>query len=310
MASTSIAIIHHERSPRERERNYLVSMLAGYWERDGIEVHHLYGTAEFVPADVAILHVDLSVVSPKYAEFARRYPVVLNADALDIRKRRFSTLALNGTETYQGPVIVKTNLNAGGAPERLIRRRMDPPVISLARRACARLSRDLGVWPHHRIVDPWTYEVHAHAAEIPRRWFRNPRLIVEKFVPERRGEQFLHRRYFFFGDAEVNQVWVGTRPICADDDDGEAEDLPVRPELRQFRRWFGIEYGKIDYVHGESGEIIVLDVNKTPWGLCADPEDEPWLDQLCIGLRSGINGFVRRMERDRERSERMRRRTC
>lgn len=292
--SGSVAIIHHEHASNEHEPGYLLSILARYWEGAGVRVHHLYGTATFVPADVAILHVDLSVVPRKYADFARRYPVSLNTDALDIRKRRFSTLALDGTEPYQGPVIVKTDLNAGGKPERQLRRRMDPPAVVWARRALAGFCRSVGCWPQDRIVGASTYQVYPSPAEVPRTCFRSPSLIVEKFVPERRDGYYCHRRYYVLGDAEVNQVWLGTQPICAGDNDGVARDVPVPAELRRFRRRFRIEYGKIDYVRGPSGEIFVLDVNKTPWGACSDPDDQPWLDGLCVGLRGGIDRFVRR----------------
>jgi len=294
--SPSVAIIHHERSPVEREAYYLVSMLARRWIDDGIAVRHLYGTAELVPADVAILHVDLSVVPREYAEFARRYPTVLNAGALDIRKRSFSTLAIGAADSFRGAAIVKTDLNSGGGPERLIRDRTDSAMVRFTRRALARMARSLRIAPpHDHIVDPLKYEIFETGADVPRAYFRDPMLIVERFVPERRNGHYCHRRYYFFGDAEVNQLWLGELPVCALDDDGIVEDAPVPEELRRFRDRFGIEFGKIDYALGESGEIIVFDVNKTPWGTCADPDDEPWLEDLCDRLVQGIDGFVRSM---------------
>jgi hypothetical protein len=289
-APVSVVIIHHDYAPREHEEGYLLSILARQWERECIEVHHLYGTSKFVPADLAILHVDLSVVPARYADFARRYPVFVNAGVLDIRKRRFSTLALDASGSHAGAVIVKTNLNAGGAPERLIRQRTAPRPVALTRRALGRLSRLLGL--SSGIVGSSTYKVYRTAADAPARYYRDPRLIVEKFVPERRGRHYCHRRYYFLGEAEVNQVWLGTRPICVNDEDGVAEDVPVRPELREFRRRFAIEYGKIDYVLGPSDEVVVFDMNKTPWGACSDPDDQPWLDHLCQGLRTGIDDFI------------------
>src|SRR5262245_4443148 len=125
----SLAIIHHKHESEKRQKGYLLSLLAYLWEQQGIKVHHLYGTADFIRADVAFLHVNLSVVPHAYASFARRYPVALNAAVLDIRKRSFSTLALSNPAAYQGEVIVKTDLNSGGSPERRIRRMTEPTLL-------------------------------------------------------------------------------------------------------------------------------------------------------------------------------------
>lgn len=262
-----------------------MSIIARRWHRDGIEVRHLYGTDGLAPADVAILHVDLSVVPDRYAAFARRYPRTVNAGVLDIRKRRFSTLALSEPGSYRGEVIVKTDLNAGGEPER---------AVGLTRRALARLARAAGVWPRPRAGTPPVYKVYRSPEAVPRRYFRGSDYVVERFLPERRGELFCHRRYYFLGEAEVNQVWVGTERVCSGDVDGEPEEVPIRPELRRFRRSFGIDFGKIDYLYGPSGDVIILDVNKTPWGETLYPEDLPWLEQLCVGLERGIDGFLPR----------------
>lgn len=252
--------------------------LARIWHWQGIAVHHLHGTAKFVPADVAILHVDLSVVPDAYASFARRYPVALNAGVLDIRKRRFSTLAVTPADPYAGPVIVKTDLNSGGGPERLARRlgsRDDRPAHARG-----------------RITGPFKYRLYPTSADVPPAFYRDPGLIIEKFVPERQGDWYCHRRYYFLGATEVNQLWRGKKPLCVNDEDGIAEDAPVPPQLRQFRQQFGIDFGKIDYVFASSAEPIVLDVNKTPWGVSPNPADRPWLRQLSRSLHRGIHALL------------------
>jgi hypothetical protein len=294
----SIAVINHGHAPRKRQADYLLYLLARLWERRGIRVHYLYGTSDFVKADVAFLHVDLSVVPQDYAFFARRYPIALNAKVLDIRKRRFSAISLNGPADYHGAVIVKTDLNAGGSPERGIRRETEPTLLRITRQALQLIWRNLG-WcaPGDRIVSPFKYEIYPAAARVPADIYREPRLIVEKFVPERRGRWYCHRRYFFLADAEVNQLWLGTRPICANDVDGVTEDItevPIPPALRDFRRRFGIDYGKIDYVLGKKGDIIVFDVNKTPSGVCRNPARDEWLVKLCGDLERGIDCLLRR----------------
>lgn len=292
--SLSVAIVHHEHTPRDYQDGYLVSLLARYWEHQGIEIHHLYGAADFVPADIAVLHVDLSVVPPVYADLARQYPVALNGAVLDIRKRRFSTLAVSDRTACEGPVIVKTDLNSAGVPERIIQCARDRVQPRIARQSSCELAQKAApAAAADRITSPSRYELYPTSAHVPEEIYQDPRLIVERFVPERRGQWYCHRRYFFLGEAEVNQLWLGTQPICANDEDGVAEDAPIPPALRDFRRGFGIDYGKIDYVLGKDGEVIVVDVNKTPAGACRNPAHIPWLRQLCRDLRHGIYGFLR-----------------
>jgi hypothetical protein len=281
-----VAVIHHRYAPWGDQNGYLLSLLARSWMRDGIDVHHLYGIDTFVPADIAVLHVDLSLVPQAYSDFARRYPVALNTSALDIRKRSLSSLLVSTPVDYQGPVIVKTDLNCGGIPERYIHDQMraagdvfEPP----AGRSAA-----------HRINSPAAYTIYPTAAAVPPEYFRDPRLVVEKFVPERRGDNYCHRRYYFLGETEVNQLWHGTKPICAYDDDGVASDAPIPAELQAFRRRFGIEYGKIDYVLSDTGKVIVFDVNKTPAGACRNPAHWPWLQHLCASLQGGLYGLLLR----------------
>lgn len=74
------------------------------------------------------------------------------------------------------------------------------------------------------------------ATLVPAAIYLDPRLIVEQFVPERRGQWYCHRRYYFLAEAEVNQVWIGTKAICANDEDGDVvEDAPIPAQLRDFR---------------------------------------------------------------------------
>lgn len=287
--SVSVAIIHHEQSPRKHQDDYLLSFIARRWEAAGVEVRHVYGTATFVPADVAILHVDLSVVPPAYAALAKRYPHALNADVADIRKRSFSTLVVDGPNELRDAVIVKTDHNAQGLPERRVRNSAVPAIVRAVRRTAWRGGVRLG-WASHADRISAGYEIYPAAAAVPIEIYRDPALIVERFVPERRGSLYCHRRYYFLADAEVNQLWLGTKPICVNDVDGvqDVEEAPVPPELRAFRDRLGIQFGKIDYVLGDAGEAIIFDVNKTPGGVCRNPEHEPWLLQLCNDLEAGL----------------------
>ncbi len=275
---------------RKREfPKYLISILAERWKAEGIEVVHLRGVTHPAEADAAVLHVDLSVVPRKYASTASRFPVAINAEVLDIRKRAFSTLAVTESTDYRGPVIVKTNLNAGGNQERRLKRHNKGGLKGKILRYAQYFTEVGGTAPHvERIRSPETYEIYPSPALVPPEIYRDRDMIVERFIPERQGASYHHRRYYFLGEAEVNQVWVGTSPICAGDSDGYPEDAPLPEGLREFRRRLRIDFGKIDYVINPQGDVVVLDINKTPKGFCPDPLDWPWLEDLSERLYRGI----------------------
>src|SRR5436309_8684921 len=122
MSPKTIGILFHENN-RERDLcGYAVTFLAEFWRQDGHRVHHLFGTRKFVPADLLLIHVDLSVVPDEYLEFASRYPIALNKAAKDIRKSLISTNLVRQGDRYSGQVIVKSDLNSGGFPEQILRR--------------------------------------------------------------------------------------------------------------------------------------------------------------------------------------------
>ena len=108
----SLAILTHSTDGFWQTR-YLVELMIPRWESMGFKVV-VVTEDTFVPADVALLHVDLSVVPDSYRRLAERYPLVLNGSVLDIRKRRFSQQLLDHQTPYSGKVIVKTDWNVNG----------------------------------------------------------------------------------------------------------------------------------------------------------------------------------------------------
>ena len=130
-ARRRIAILMHEKDGEHTIHQYVITLLADHWREDGHEVFFLFGTKRFVPADLIIVHVDLSVVPDSYLRFAARYPVAVNGRVRDIRKSTFSTGLLRPDDLWQGPVIVKSDFNYAGEPERL---REEPRVQSPLRR--------------------------------------------------------------------------------------------------------------------------------------------------------------------------------
>jgi hypothetical protein len=57
-----VAVLFHARERGVNPAGYLVHLLAQFWREDGLEVVYLYGTDHFVPVDLLLVHVDLSVV--------------------------------------------------------------------------------------------------------------------------------------------------------------------------------------------------------------------------------------------------------
>ena len=131
----SIALIFHENERMQILHKYAIWHLAQIWQQENYKIYYLFGTKKYITADLAILHVDLSVVPELYIDFAGRYPAVLNVKIRDIRKSTFSTNRVTLDEGYEGRVIVKSNLNFAGQPElRLQRTSLSLLTIRIARR--------------------------------------------------------------------------------------------------------------------------------------------------------------------------------
>src|SRR6266702_6431602 len=121
-APREIVILFHENHRKRHVSSYAIKFLAEFWRQDGNQVRYLFGIRKFVPADLLLIHVDLSVVPDEYLEFASRYPIALNNGVKDIRKSQISTNLVKQGDAYSGKVIVKTNLNFEGSPEQILRR--------------------------------------------------------------------------------------------------------------------------------------------------------------------------------------------
>lgn len=158
-------------------------------------------------------------------------------------------------------MIVKTDLNHAGLPEYKLAQRRAPLWRRLARRAVRKLGQ------RH------AYRVHASLDDVPRAALRDPRLVVERFVAERVGDQYCVRIYQFLGDRHTSaRVVSRDRVIKAD---GQWTSHPVEPEpgIVALRRELGYDFGKFDYVM-QDGEAVLLDANKTPGGAALPPTPE------------------------------------
>jgi hypothetical protein len=273
----SVAILFSE---HDQPDGYVISRLAEYWRQDGLRVEYLFGTDRYVPADALLLHVDLSVLPDDVLEFARRYPLVINRHARDIRKRTFSRLLVERSSDYSGPVIVKSNLNFGGGPES---GRHPNPLLRLyhrARRGWFRL-----------LTGNQSYRIYASKAEVPGPIWMDPDLVVERFVPERRGDAFALRTYHYFGERDSFFLCTSPEQIIKSSSTTRIDPLVPDPRLITLRRELRLDYGKIDYVQLE-GEPIILDINKTV-GLQPQSAEDPLLVTARRERARGIYDFLR-----------------
>jgi hypothetical protein len=259
--------------------SYLLNLLIDAWQKSGIEIIVLRGVDRFEAADALILHVDLTVVPRDYVALSKRYPVAINGRVHDISKRRISANLLRARDPYQGEVIVKTNRNSGGLPER----RKD-------RRGLWKRVYECLPWSWTGRLAPQRYPIFSSPAAVPRAVWYNPRLVVEKYLPEREGEYYCLRQWIFFGEREVNQRVFSPEPIVKARNVIHREyGLPVPDALRAMRSKLGFDYGKFDYVLVD-GEVALLDANRTPFANRDNPS--PRLEAIVSELAQGLDGFL------------------
>lgn len=259
----SIAVIFHQKERKGDIPQFAIWHLAEIWKKEGIRVHFLFGANDYVPADLAILHVDLTTVPQEYSELATRYPLALNGNITNIRKSLISVNRIAPGDGYSGPVIVKSDLNFAGQPERKL---LGSPISRLAFRLRCRLpsrvKKILGPVPHFRSSSDYT--IYETLRSVPRDWFSRKDVVIEKFVPEIQDGLFCLRIYHFLGPRGVCMLWKSRDPIIkASSEIVKREPVAVHPGIVKLAARMGFDFGKFDYVIRE-GEPVLLDANKTP----------------------------------------------
>jgi hypothetical protein len=257
-----IVVVRH-RDEEERFSTYLLHPLLRIWESRGHEIRVVRGFENLPDADLAILHVDLSVVPDEYREAVQRYPRVVNGRVLDVRKRRVSTNLLLADDDWDGTVIVKSNLNALGVPEYRV---------------------------HANARPEFRYTIHARISDVPDQVWADPDLVVERFLPERDKEYFYLRVFTFCGDGTRNRICRSRKPIIRGASIIEHFPGPEVPEeILAERERLGFDFGKFDYVVRE-GKPILLDANKTPSFPPGAPQE--MFDDLAAGLQTLLTAPV------------------
>ncbi len=271
-----IVIIQHQNDHAGESGVYFIEMIARCWREAGHHVVFLNGVQENIRADLALLHVNLSVVPREYVEYAKQFPIVLNEKITDIRKRTISRQLVSRDEDYDGPVIVKTDLNCAGLPEANIYKMAVPKRRSVMRfwRFFVRKARNLAIKLQmvesgtNRLVQTEyreTFQIFKNKNRVPKYIWSDKNWIVEKFMPEMGNSKFVVRNAYFLGGKMIGYKNYSADPVVKDEEEAGSEVVSIPNEIVQFQNEIGLDYGKIDYVIHD-GNPVILDVTKTMGG--------------------------------------------
>jgi hypothetical protein len=265
---------------------YAIHLLMQVWQERAFEVKVVRGVDHNIDRDFLLIpHLDFTHTPPEYQRFMAQFPVVINRRVVDISKRKISRNIVTSRNDHEGPVIVKTDLNVGGESEVNSLRRK-----GIVGRFAVAAARRLP-WTLTGMLGHLDYRIYDHPKLVPRAVWHNPRLVVEKFLPERKGELYCLRQHTFFGSREINTIAMSREPIVKAGSVVSREVLPeAPPALLELRRELGFDYGKFDYVMHE-GSVVLFDANRTPTYNPSSKAGSP--GKLIIDLAQGIEDFVR-----------------
>lgn len=284
MPKHTIAILHHE-NQTPGGHGYLFTLLRKIWEAQGMTVIDLYGTKKPTPADLLFIHVDLSYLPDEYQAFARKYPKHINAKAIDIRKSSYCPNLLKRNDSWRGPVIVKSNCNFAGRPER---RAANQKTKTSLQKLQHKLMLKTGL-KHRPLI--WTkedYKIFDSLTDTPKAYFHKD-YVVQKFTPELRNGEYVLREYYFLGDQSYHNMETSGKAVITSGtqiESGYNQSTPTA--LLDMRHEIGLDYGKIDYAIVD-GEVVIFDANKTV-GTRMPPSENTvkMANHLASGLQSII----------------------
>lgn len=265
MLPAKIAVVVHRDDSGFDSARYLLKLLMALWQERGVTIEIVRDVDRPISADLVIPHLNLTVVPPDYVEFMSGHPRVVNRHLIDISKSRISSNILGPDDSYDGPVIVKTDRNYGGLPE----------------------ARTLG--DGATTLDPQNYPIYDSPADVPADMFSDEHLVVEKFVPEVDETGYHLRNWTFFGDRGINKVVRSKERIVKARNIIDREEVPVPDELRSTRADLRVDFAKLDYVIND-GKAVLLDVNRTPTYRGPTPSES--VKKLVGVMADGIEGLV------------------
>lgn len=277
-----IVVLFRAGSSDEAIAGTAVYHLARHWREAGHRVTFVRGARRFVPADLAFVHVDLSVVPDEYLALAASYPAAVNGRVKDVRRSTTSENLVTAGDGWSGPVIAKSDLNYAGGPElasglrRFVGRRL--------LRAADRLRP--GALPSP--FESWReYRIFADRDAVPERLRRDRRVVLERFLPEIEGGLYHLRMYQFLGNRWSCVRIASPEPLVKAGNSVRLEHVEPHPLLEEWRRRLHLDYGKIDYVMYE-GRPVLFDANKTvgAGGFASGPELEARRRHRAAGIES------------------------
>ena len=203
----TIAILAHARQGL-RPGTTIARIANEHWSRDGHRVVIHGGLGAPPQADIAIQHVDLTRVPRSYLDLRAHYPRTINGSVADISKRRISSDLLSRDDDFAGPVMVKTDLNHAGMPERLLRQTL-PGVRA---RLLSLLETRLPCTWFGRLPGD-QYLVFDRKDTVPRWVWRCKGLVVQPLHVERRGNLFAMHQWYFLGDRDCVSTFLSSTPV-------------------------------------------------------------------------------------------------
>jgi len=281
-----IAVITHEID--EFGPGYMLHDLLEPWVSRGVKLEVVRGPdAELPDADLAISHIDMTKVGDEYARHFDHYPLVINSRIRDVSKTAFSDQILARGDAYQGPVIVKTDMNFGGMRELHERYLKGDP------NAATDMQR-----PWRKVEFLPAYPMFKSSADVPLGVWRNPNLVVEKFRPERNEDgEYAVRMWVFLGDRGIYHQSFSAEPVVKGKNTTHriVYDVADVPEvLRQKREQLGMDYGKFDFGL-VGGEVVLFDVNRTPTLPPRGTQASKVLAHL-PNLSEGLDYFIQKLQ--------------
>ena len=266
----TVAVLFHETTPPRRYASYRIWHCARLWKQWGIDVQFVRDPHARIEADLVIPHIDLSVRPEAYRQLLNSTSMVVNRNVTDIRKRSFSRNLVSLDDDYDGPVIVKTDANHGGKPEKNVLRRLPLCTrISSTWQQTAYLLRrlastgSLSKLSYAQALSPAKYPVYPSKHLVPSCAFSNPDLVVERFLPEKEGRSYYLRSYAFLGSEGLTVRFRSEHAVVKGINSRDPEFVPVHESIVAARHALGLDFGKLDYVIHD-GQAVLLDVNSTP----------------------------------------------
>ncbi len=244
-----ISILQHQ---TQRENNSLMMhYLASRWKEEGKKVVYYNGLDRPIEGDILIPQIDLTYTPREYIDAIESFEgVVLNKKINDISKKTISKQLLQANKDYRGEVIVKPNLNYGGLPE--IRLKSKPWRLYYVLKKVTGLARP-------------KYLVFSSIKEVPKQYKDSNDYVLEKYLPERRGDLYILRQSTFLGD-RVRSIEISSeKPLLKRKESFRRKIVETPLEVMEYRRTMGFDHGKFDYCF-YNGEFVLFDANKTIGG--------------------------------------------